>query len=141
LSDTNQKHKSKQKTYSVLLNSAQNVHTTCDTDASGSAIVTLTPMTNTSTVKTLCIYLSYSGLSTDVELYSHIHGPAAIGANAAVLFTLSPTPVKRDCFDLNSNQTQYLYDGLLYINVHTNTTGCTAGEIRGQILGGESYHY
>ena len=113
-----------------MLNQAQNVHTTCDGPLStGNAVATLK---NT----TFCLYLSYTGLSLP-ELFSHIHGPAAIGADAGILFTLSLTRTKRDCFTFNSTQVGWLNDGLLYVNIHSNTTGCTAGEIRGQILTSE----
>jgi CHRD domain len=122
-----------QYTYFSVLNPAQNVHTTCDFSvASGNSIATLS-MDNE-----FCISLSYAGLSSP-ELYSHIHGPAPIGSDGDVLYTLSPGTTKRDCFMFNATHVEWLMDGLLYFNIHSNTTGCTAGEIRGQIL--ESYTY
>jgi hypothetical protein len=111
--------------YFSLISAAQNV-APCMSQASGNALATLNVATSE-----LCIKLSYSGLS-GTELFSHIHGPAKIGANAGVLFTLSLDTIKTDCFILNSEQMEYLEDGYLYFNIHS--TMCPSGEIRGQIL-------
>lgn len=111
-----------------MLNPAQNKHNTCDAStASGSAVATLTK-------NKFCIYLSYSGIAK--ELYSHIHGPAPVGASANVLFGLSSKSTKRDCVTLTNAQVNMLNAGLLYVNVHTSNFkgGCTDGEIRGQFF-------
>lgn len=99
--------------------------------ALGNALVTYDDFTNQ-----LCANLTYSGL-TGPELFSHIHGPAPIGATADVLFTLSTGQIKTDCFQLTNVQEAYLESGLLYFNVHTQA--CQPGEIRGQIL--PAYRY
>ena len=75
--------------------------------------------------------LAYDGLSTP-ELYSHIHGPAMIGEASDVVFTLSTSQIKVDCFTLDKEQEDYLVSGMYYVNVHTDA--CPSGEIRGQIL-------
>ena len=108
-----------------LLNAAQDV-TPCMSQASGSAIATFDAMSSE-----LCIKLSYSGLSGP-ERFSHIHGPAKIGANAGSIFLLSLDPIKTDCYVLNAEQMEHLEAGHLYFNVHSEM--CPSGEIRGQIL-------
>jgi hypothetical protein len=108
-----------------LMNAAQE-GTPCMSQASGSAIATFDAMSSE-----LCIKLSYSGLSGP-ELFSHIHGPAKIGANAGSIFLLSPNPIKTDCYMLNDEQMMHLEAGHLYFNVHSAM--CPSGEIRGQIL-------
>lgn len=68
----------------------------------------------------------------------HIHGPAAAGTNAGVLFNLSPTPgvmsgqVVGVTFSPTPAQVQNLKDGLWYFNIHSSIN--PGGEIRGQIL-------
>ena len=115
----------KDKIFFALLNPAQEVPFCANTTALGNAILKYAPVK-----KMLCVYLSYTNLGT--ELFSHIHGPARIGESAGVLFTLSSTRSKLDCFTLNSEQEGYLTNGKLYFNVHTNT--CMGGALRGQIF-------
>jgi hypothetical protein len=79
----------------------------------------------------LCVAVSYSGLSGP-ELFSHIHGPAPIGEENAVLFTLSTGTIKNDCFTLDHALERQLKKGLLYFRVHSEQ--CPGGEIRGQIF-------
>lgn len=68
----------------------------------------------------------------------HIHGPANVGANAPVIFNLSPTTgvnagsVIGTTFAVTPAQVTELRNGRLYFNVHS--TANTGGEIRGQIL-------
>jgi hypothetical protein len=68
----------------------------------------------------------------------HIHGPAAPGVNAPILFDMTPpTGVTRGrvvdkVFNVTPAQVADLRAGLWYFNVHT--TAFTGGEIRGQIL-------
>jgi hypothetical protein len=79
---------------------------------------------------------SWSGLSTPATL-SHIHGPAALGVNAGVLFGFSGVPsatsgsIPQQVFSITATQVGYLQSGLLYMNVHDSTF--PGGEIRGQL--------
>jgi CHRD domain len=115
----------KDKIFFALLNPAQEVPFCTNSTALGNAILKYAPIS-----KKLCVYLSYTNLGA--ELFSHIHGPGKIGESAGVLFTLSSTRSKLDCFTLNKLQEGYLTDGLLYFNVHTNA--CMGGALRGQIF-------
>ena len=73
---------------------------------------------------------------------AHIHGPALPGGNAGVLFQLTVIPGPGDLsgkfeacqnrFTLTDEQVQFLRDGLLYVNIHTQTW--QSGEIRAQLL-------
>ena len=78
--------------------------------------------------------VSFSGLVAP-QTAAHIHGPAAAGVNAGVLF---PFPVGSPIFGtigplLNpAVQLPQLNGALWYVNVHSGTY--PAGEIRGQIL-------
>jgi hypothetical protein len=78
----------------------------------------------------------YSNLGTGVTA-GHIHGPAAVGANAPILFNLNPTAggtsgsVVAATFAVSPTQVADLKAGLWYFNIHT--TGFPGGEIRGQI--------
>jgi hypothetical protein len=83
--------------------------------------------------KTLTWTVTYSGLSSDA-VASHIHGPAALGANAGVEVNLAPngmaSPLTGSAV-LTDAQITDLSSGNTYINIHTaNNKG---GEIRGQI--------
>jgi hypothetical protein len=69
---------------------------------------------------------------------AHIHGPAAPGTNAPVIFSLSGVPaatsgaIPEQTFAITPAQVADLEAGLFYFNIHTpNFPG---GEIRGQIL-------
>lgn len=83
------------------------------------------------------VSLAFSGL-TSGSTVAHIHGPAAVGVNAPILFPLDiPTGVTAGelndfAITLTSTQIQQLKDGLFYFNVHT--TNNPGGEIRGQIF-------
>lgn len=84
---------------------------------------------------TVSVY--YTGLGSNV-VGGHVHGPAAAGANAPILFNLSPTTgvaagsVVGATFSITPAQAADLVNGLHYLNIHT--TGFTGGEIRGQLL-------
>src|SRR5438105_15476953 len=86
---------------------------------------------------TITVNESWSGLTAPATL-SHIHGPAAPGANASVLFPFSGVPsatsgsIPQQTFAINATQVGYLMNGLLYFNVHSGNF--PGGEIRGQIL-------
>jgi hypothetical protein len=76
--------------------------------------------------------LSFSGLLA-AQTAAHIHGPAAVGVNAGILF---PFPLGSPIFGtfgpLLPAQVTQLNSQLWYVNVHT--TLYPGGEIRGQIL-------
>lgn len=85
---------------------------------------------------------TFSGLSGTVNNGGfHIHGPAAAGVNAGILYFLYPTmtlnPDNRSgsmngSITLTSQHIDYLNNSLLYFNIHTSTFA--GGEIRGQII-------
>jgi hypothetical protein len=89
------------------------------------------------TTAQLCYAISYTALAAP-ETVAHFHGPAAPGEAAGVLLDISPSPSplgspKTGCVGpLDSVQQGYLTDGLLYINIHSETS--PGGEIRGQVL-------
>jgi Cu/Zn superoxide dismutase len=89
---------------------------------------TLNPAT-----KELTWSVTYKGLSADPTA-AHIHGPAAMGANAGVAINLAPNGVKNPLegkATLTDAQLADLTSGKDYLNIHTaNNKG---GEIRGQI--------
>ncbi len=85
----------------------------------------------------ITVNLSFSGLTSNATA-AHIHGPAAIGVNAPVLFGLAGVPgamsgsIPQQTFAVTPTQVAQLRAGLLYFNVHTGNF--PGGEIRGQIL-------
>jgi hypothetical protein len=112
---------------------------------SGTGYVTLTLTGNA-----LSLSGSFSGLSTNMTL-GHIHGPAAPGFNASVVYDLvgpgiltgvgTTSGTYSGTVNLIPNPTGYttiaqqitdLNNGLWYLNIHSVTFG--GGEIRGQIL-------
>ncbi len=123
------------KSFTGYLNGAQEVPVNAST-AKGFGTVTLNEAETTITVS-----VSYGSaaapLSSNV-VSGHIHGPAAIGVNAPVLFNLNPAggapfgSVVNASLPITPAQVANLKAGLFYFNIHTvNNTG---GEIRGQIL-------
>jgi len=105
---------------------------------SGSGTVTLSG-------NTLNIDVTFSGLSVGATA-AHIHGPAAPGVNASVLYPLNAiTTLGSTAGTINGNvtlvngtggftlaqQLQQLRDGRWYINIHNSLF--PGGEIRGQI--------
>ena len=64
------------------------------------------------------------------ETDAHIHGPAATGSNAAVLFPLPLGQLSDFEINLTPQQVTDLKNGLHYVNVHTSMF--PNGEIRGQ---------
>ena len=83
--------------------------------------------------KTLTWTVTYSGLSGPATA-GHIHGPAALGANAGVLVPFSgdlASPIKGSA-TLTDAQVSDLEAGKLYVNLHTAAN--KPGEIRGQLL-------
>ena len=81
--------------------------------------------------KQLKYQVTYSGLSGPA-VAGHIHGPAAMGANAgvAVPFASAASPISGTA-TLNDAQAKDLMDGKMYVNIHTAAN--KGGEIRGQI--------
>ena len=87
---------------------------------------------------TLSFDIRYGGLSGPATR-AHIHGPAAVGANAGVLIDLAP--FHQGAFGesgaftgsvlLTDAQKQALLGGLTYVNVHTAANA--PGEVRGQV--------
>jgi hypothetical protein len=75
----------------------------------------------------------YSGLSGPATA-AHIHGPAALGANAGVLVPFTgdlANPIKGSA-TLTDAQISDLEAGKWYVNVHTAAN--KSGEIRGQLV-------
>jgi hypothetical protein len=64
------------------------------------------------------------------ETAAHIHGPAARGVNAGVLFPLATTPHKTGTVSLTAAQVADALAGKYYVNAHS--TAFPGGEIRGQ---------
>lgn len=82
----------------------------------------------------LLLYGDYQDLAATVTA-SHIHGIAAAGANAGVLFTLTHTGGTTGTISgsaiLTAPQETALFAGNMYVNVHNATY--PGGEIRGQL--------
>jgi hypothetical protein len=116
-------------TFVAVLSAAQENPACAITSALGNAIATYDSETNE-----FCYKLSYIGLSQPEEAASHIHAPAAIGANGPVLFTLlQPGANKAGCVTVMTDEAEdSLLEELWYFNVHTEA--CGSGELRGQIL-------
>ena len=85
--------------------------------------------------KTLTYTVTYIGL-TGPAAAGHIHGPAAVGANAGVMipFAAPASPVHGTA-TLTDAQIADLKAGMLYINFHTAAN--KGGEIRGQVVSGK----
>lgn len=83
--------------------------------------------------KKLDYTVSWSGLSGAATM-AHIHGPAAVGANAGVVVPLGNDPASpiQGSATLTDAQIADLNDGKYYVNVHTAEH--KGGEIRGQLL-------
>ena len=111
-------------TFIALLNGGQETPPTTS-NAFGVGFFTLSPD------KTLCYSITYSALEAS-EIAAHIHGPAAPGTMAAVLFAIDAGSPKHNCTTALSKQNlKDLKKGMLYVNVHSTTS--PNGEIRGQI--------
>jgi Cu/Zn superoxide dismutase len=85
----------------------------------------------------ITVNLSFTGLTSNANA-GHIHGPAAVGANAPVLFPFTGVPaatfgsIPEQTFAITPSQVADLKAGLYYFNIHTDSN--PGGEIRGQIL-------
>ncbi|HKZ79916.1 MAG TPA: CHRD domain-containing protein [Pyrinomonadaceae bacterium] len=81
---------------------------------------------------TASVSLFFSGL-TGNETGAHVHGPAAAGTNADILFPLPlGNPINNFQISPTAQQVADLKAGLHYMNVHS--AGFPDGEIRGQLL-------
>jgi hypothetical protein len=89
----------------------------------------------------ITVDLNWSGLLGPATA-AHIHGPAAPGSNAPVLFAFSGVPaatsgvIPEQSFSLTPIQVTQLLAGQFYMNVHTGVF--PGGEIRGQLLLGST---
>lgn len=100
------------------------------TTGRGTGLVILDPSQTSAKVS-----LFFTNLTSPAQA-AHIHGPAAPGANAPVLFPLTVPAatsgsVNNVTIALTPTQVQQLKDGLFYMNVHTTIN--PGGEIRGQL--------
>lgn len=136
-------------TYTVSLDSAQENNPANTSPATGSGTLTFDDAANTLTFNGI----TWSGLQAD-STAAHIHGPAATGAPAGVLYFLFPTYTQVGSgirsgtisgtlplvdgtggFTL-AQQISQLQGSLWYINIHSDASqgGFPGGEIRGQIV-------
>lgn len=114
--------------YQVTLSGDQEVPPNASL-AQGFGTLTLNPATNQATIT-----ISTCGFTSPVT-GAHIHGPASVGQSAGIIVPLSPTTqggVSNVVVSLSSQEVQYLSQGLLYVNFHTEDY--QDGEIRGQLL-------
>lgn len=110
----------------ATLNSAQEAQNPpVVSSAAGIGTVTLDPNQTSATIT-----LGFIGL-TSAQTAAHIHGPAALGSSAGVLFTLPNGTFNNHQITLTPTQVNWLKSGQLYFNVHTSNY--PNGEIRGQI--------
>ena len=101
---------------------------TCGGGGSGTGSATLTLDTDTGEVN---YNITFSGLS-DVEILAHVHGPAAPGVPAGVVYDLGVGSPKIGSVFLSPAQQADMLAELHYINIHS--LSFTGGELRGQIL-------
>jgi hypothetical protein len=113
------------KTFVATLSSGQEVPPT-GTNGKGGGLVQLdAPETGAK------VGLLFSNLSS-AETDAHIHGPAASGANAPILFPLPAGTFNGFSISPTAQQVADLKANLHYMNVHSSNF--TGGEIRGQLL-------
>jgi hypothetical protein len=122
---------SAQQIFTANLNTIQEVPPV-NSNGRGSCVITL----NFAQTQITTVTCTFAGLSSGVT-QGHIHGPAAPGTNAGVLFDLTPPTgvtsgtFTRGPFTLTADQLGFLRSKRLYVNIHT--TNFPGGEIRGQI--------
>ena len=84
----------------------------------------------------ITVDLNWTGLTSPATA-AHIHGPAAPGTNAAVIFPFASVPaatsglIQEQTFAITPTQVGQLQGGLFYMNMHT--ANFPGGEIRGQL--------
>jgi hypothetical protein len=123
-----------------ILQASQQVPTNAST-AKGTVIVKYNSVT-----KVLELVGDYQNLTGGSINASHIHGPAAAGANAPVLFNLTNTGGTSGTLTgtatLTAPQEADLLAGNYYVNTHTTTY--PGGEIRAQLTtatSGQTYYF
>jgi hypothetical protein len=109
--------------YFALISAAQEVTEECNASGLGNVVATVRE-------DQFCIKLDYDGLSGP-GLFSHVHGPAAVGETGPVIFTMDTSTQNTQCFELTKDQMQDLDNELWYFNIHSEM--CPGG-LRGQIL-------
>jgi bifunctional N-acetylglucosamine-1-phosphate-uridyltransferase/glucosamine-1-phosphate-acetyltransferase GlmU-like protein len=113
----------------MQLSGAQEVPTNAST-GTGSVTVTLNRTTGAVSVTG-----NFSGLSSNATA-AHIHGPAAIGSNAAVLIPLTIPQSTSGSVTGSGTMTQIqmndMIGGMTYVNVHSEDF--PDGELRAQIV-------
>lgn len=115
------------KQFVAVLTGASEVPSTANAVKGNGGVVKLSTDETTASVS-----LFFSGL-TGNETGAHIHGPAAAGTNANILFPLPlGNPINNFQISPAAQQVADLKAGLHYMNVHS--TGFPDGEIRGQLL-------
>ena len=114
------------KVFKATLSGASEVPPTTSA-GSGTATAALDTAT-----KMLSWEVTYSGLSGPA-MAAHIHGPADLDKNAAVVipFTVTASPIKGSKV-LTAAQEADLEAGKYYVNIHTAAN--KGGEIRGQLM-------
>ena len=112
--------------FTAELNGTQQVPPAA-TSASGTGSFQLDPSTHMLSYK-----IEFSGL-TSAETGTHIHGPAAAGSNAPIIFVIPApgSPKTGTVGPLTASQEADLIAGLWYVNIHS--TIFPGGEIRGQL--------
>jgi len=110
--------------FTVTLSGAQEVPPNNST-ATGSATVFVNTLSNS-----LLYEIAYNGLTAS-ETAAHIHGFAASGANAGILFALPAGNPKSGELTYSDEQEANLFAGLTYINIHSSAF--PGGELRGQL--------
>jgi hypothetical protein len=109
--------------YHAVLNGTSETPPNTST-ASGQSTITFSPQT-----KQALITLSFEGLSS-TQSAAHTHGPAVPGVAAAPIDVLPVGNSITYTTTFSGNEIQYLQNGLLYVNVHSQNY--PNGEIRGQ---------
>jgi len=115
-------------TYNMNLNGASEVPANA---SAGTAAVRVTLDQATGDV---VVDGTFTGLTTPVTA-AHIHGPAAAGANAAIIVPLTITGTTDGTVsgtgNMNSGQMNDMLTGMTYVNIHSSMF--PSGEIRAQI--------
>lgn len=112
--------------FTASLSGSQEVPPTAS-PATGSGTFTIDTNANT-----LSFNITTSGLTGGAETGAHIHGPAASGVNAPIVFALPLGASKIGVWNYPEAMEADILAGRTYVNVHTLLF--PNGEIRGQIL-------